>query len=151
MPALSGYRLGTGTIAHGDFDEDYAIESFPIQSDQDTARKWNRPGNDADIVNEAEELVEGMSSFVGSYGYIVFTWQLRMLSPLMVKYVRDTFFGSTGFSAAVTVRTFNRGSGAFEVYHATAKRKLYIDGATPAGGGYDQFVIDFDRCVLETA
>jgi hypothetical protein len=146
---LSGYRLGTGSIALASFTDTYAIESFPVQADQG-GRKWIRPDNEADIVEQAEELVVGMSQFVGSYGYVNFTWRLRVLTPLMVKYILDTFFSGSDFNADVTVRTFNRASNAWVTYWAVAQRQLYREGATPAAGGYDEFVIDFVKCEVAT-
>jgi hypothetical protein len=61
----------------------------------------------------------------------------------MAKYVRDTFFSSTNFSADVTVRTWNRdGNGEWEYINCIANRRM-LKESQPAAGGYHEYPIDF--------
>ena len=148
--SLSGYRLAPEHITVIALDTDYAIENFPRQNDQPPGRDWIRPGDYSDVIEATAEVVIALSGGAYGYGEAGFAWKLQGLTPLMVKYILDTYFNSEDMTALATARTFNRASGAFEVYQCTINRQRYVDGAEIALGGYDKFQIDFIKPVLIT-
>lgn len=145
---VCGFWWAYGHIALSSFTEAlYDISNWTVQSDQVPGLEWRRPGNESDIVEEAVELVTSLSENVDGYGNVNFNWKLRGLTPMMVNYVIVNRFNYR-FSALATVRTYNRATGAFECYHATAQRKLYRDGAEAALGGYDNLDVTFVKAQL---
>lgn len=148
--ALSGYRLSPDHITVAALDTTFAIENFPRQADQSVGRDWIRPDDSADVVEPAAEIVIAMSGGAYGYGRGNLSWRLQGLTPLMVKYILDTYFNSEDMTALGTVRTSNRASGAFEVYQVIMNRHLYADGAEPALGGYDKLLLDFVKTTLIT-
>lgn len=139
----SGYRLAPGWISEAQLVAvTYDLDVFPVQSDQDTGRAWQRPDNTSDVVSPVGEFVDALDFSRGGYGGAEFTWKLRTLTPKMVNYLFTTVF-SSAYSASVTARTFNRATGEFEVYQAIAVWPDVRADADPAAAGYDNFMIKF--------
>lgn len=120
--------------------EGLEVSQFVIQDDM-KGRRWLRPGNTSDVVTPAR-LVDSISGRRNSYGGVRFDWNMQNLSPKMVKYIRDTFFGG-GYSAQLTVQTFNRGSGEWECYQVYGKMPNERDSAEAMAGGYNNYIISF--------
>ena len=147
--ADNAYRLKVGYVSYTSITTDSSaiIINFPVQADQVAARLWQRPDNESDIVDDAAELEQGLDHFTTGQGLPEFTWKMRGLTPLMVKYLKDTFFSSgTVWSAKVTVAVPNRGSGATEVYQAIMTRRFDSD-SQPVLGGLDNWTLDFVNCI----
>lgn len=137
--AISGYRLASGTLTVAAMDSGaatYAIENFTRQNDMSVGRVWLRPKDEADVIDFAAEYVDGLSGIRGGLGRPVIQWTLQGLTPLMVKYIRDTFFSGTNLYGDVTARTFNRGVGAWQYYNGRAQWSSFKDSSLVAGG-YD--------------
>jgi len=135
---LSGYRLALGTLtpAEIDADDDYAIENFPRQSDMKPVHQWRRPGNTADVIKVEAEMVTAFDGSRGGQGGAEFAWPWELMTPGQIVYMNDTFFNlSADWDAAVTVRTYNRATGAWEYYTATALRPV-VDEMETVGGSY---------------
>ncbi len=149
--ATTGYMLKIGWVTKAviEADTNADVGNFPTQNDMTGGRQWWRPGNKADIIDEGEEILIDVYGGAGAYGGIKFVWPMRYLTPLMIKYIKDTFFSSgTLFSNDVTVRTFNRSSNAWEVYQCTVRREFASSG-TAAGGGLDEYELTFVNGVIQ--
>ncbi len=147
-----GFMLGPGTLAAIQLTTvtTYDIENFTRQADMNPGRDWQRPEDEAERVKNYAELVDSIDSHRGAYGGIEFKWPLRLLTPLMEKYIRDTYFSSTAFSADVTARTYNRNSGQFEIYNIVARRPGYDDLELTARG-YDRYILTFTNGVTASS
>jgi len=147
MAAISGYRWADGTQAAGVvLSTTYAIENFPGQTDMNIGRggvAWLQPS--IVVVTPAVQLLDSLDGTRDGYGGAVIDWAFAYLSPDMVRYLRDTFFNSTDYSRANTIRTWNRQSGLWEEYTATALwPKFEITGGLERrGGGLRDFPIRF--------
>jgi hypothetical protein len=148
MTVLSGYRLYPGLTTPTNVTETYAIENWTRQSDMETWRRWLRPDNLADVIEQASELIDGLSGMRKGYGDVTFNWRLRGHTPLMTKYVIDTYFAGGDYSADVTARTYNRATGQFEFYQARIVRTLFRD-MEAALGGYDNMLLSFSRGIQQ--
>ena len=145
--AISGFRWADGTQAAGVvLAATYAIENFPIQTDM-TAKgggvSWVQPS--IVTVTETVQLLDSLDGTRDGYGGAVIDWAFRYLTPDMVQYLRDTFFNSTDFSRANTIRTWNRQTGLWEEYTATALwPKFEITGGLERrGGGWIDWPVRF--------
>ena len=144
------YRLKLGHVSYSNImtDDSAIIINFPVQSDQVAARLWQRPDNESDVIDDAAELTPGMDHYTTGQGLPEFTWKMRGLTPLMVKYLKDTFFSSGDvWSVKATVAVPNRESGATEVYQTIMTRQL-ASSARTALGGLDEWTLDFINCIL---
>ncbi len=144
MALVSGYRWRAGTWGPGVvLPVTYAIENFPRQTDMGYDKQWMRPGNAADIVAPAA-ITQALDGSQDDYGGIQFTWEFDWLSPDMVSYLFTTMF-SSAYNATATVRTWNRSTGLWEQYTATAlwPTAEMIRDLDTIGGGFEQFPIRF--------
>ncbi len=146
MTTIPGFFITTGWVSQEAlYVVGLKIENFPIQSDQDTGRQWFRPGNDADILSTA--YTQDLDKRRYSYGRAGWLWSLNVLSPKMTDYIFTTIFDSK-YNAKVTVQTYNRSTGAWEIYNAMARFPNLREEAKPAAGGYHEFAIKFSRAVI---
>lgn len=148
MATPSGFRFYPGWITSAQLNNDATtlVTAWPTQTDQDAGRPWLRPDNEADRVYSAAEVVQSTNGRKWDQGGVNFIWKLRVLSPDMAAYIKDTkFSGARGIQA--TVQTQNRHGGNYEAYNVYANRvgELEADLAT---GGYDLYVIE---CVNGTS
>lgn len=119
MAIVSGYRWRAGTWGAGVvLPVTYAIENFPRQTDMGNYIHWMRPGNEADFIAPAA-IMQALDGSQDDYGGVQFTWEFSYWSPDMANYVFTTMFSSE-YDAATTVRTWNRVTGLWEEYTATA-------------------------------
>ena len=149
--ALSGYRLASGTltIAEIDANSTYAIENFTRQSDMTPAQLWRRPGNVSDVIKPEAEIVTALDGSRGGQGGAEFTWAWEFMTYGQIDYMNDTFFNSSAdWSAAVTVRTYNRANGTWEYYTATAIRPT-VDEMEIVGKSFS-YPLSFIECTLLT-
>lgn len=146
MGDLTGWMLAVGWLDANTFvaDEANDIGNFPRQADMVVGRDWFRPGNESDVITYPEFVVD-LAYGKGSFGGAEWKWHLRMLTPLMSKYLKTNFFVNQWFTEC-TVRTFNR-EGGWEVYHAIAHRPNPAD-LELEGGGY-KYSIPFVEGVLQ--
>jgi hypothetical protein len=114
------------------------VRFLPIQTDQ---RSWQRPGNDADVV-KPPKLVDTLAGYRHAYGGVTFVWALRMLSPLMIKYLFQNYFDSR-YSNNFTVQTYNRQTGEWESYQCIGRYPDVTADAELQGGGLDNFKVNF--------
>lgn len=137
------WRIRSGTHDAVDMTSTYNVKSLPRQADQRIA--WWRPNDPAGALSDAAEDVEAFDGSWGMHGGQEVTWMLRQLSPLQVKYLKDTFFGGTRYTEAITIMTWDRGSGDWVVLNCKAHmRNPATDAEAPAGWpGYDNVQIDF--------
>ncbi len=145
MPAdPDEFRLAPGWVSRATIDGSSAFQvtQFTRQSDMLAGRQWVRPDSGSDIIDDAAAYVESMDSHVGGYGGVEFAWGFQGMTPLMVKFVRDTYFAGGDKSALVTAKTWNRLMGSFEYYHCIAQWRK-PRGQSPAAGGFSPFMIDF--------
>lgn len=151
--ALTGYCIAAGFVTADTIDDDqetYDIGNFPVQLDMSVGRTWMRPGNNSDVVRPGGEYVYAVSGRGVAMGGVEFEWSFRALTPLMVKYINDTFFSSgEEITADVTVRTYNRSTGAWEYYQCVAQVNDPVN-ASLAMGGYDEYKIKFINGVKVT-
>ena len=140
---LSGYRWRQGTYTVSDVTESYAVENFPSQADMKGNVRWVRPQSHADILTPAD-VQQALDGSQQAYGLTEFEWQFPFLTPMMRDYLWTTKM-SSGYSSAATVRLWNRATGAFEFYTATALWPLpdVVRGLDTAGGGWVNFPIRF--------
>lgn len=143
MSALSGYRITTGTKTVAQMTDTYAIESLPAQDDARGGAKWHRPNTLADVVQPAaiEQALDGSQA---DYGGVVVLWELPWLSPKMIDYLYENIF-SSGRSATVTIRTWDRLTAEWRVLNCTALWPTpdTINGLRNIGGGFAAFPIRF--------
>lgn len=145
---MNEYRIRSGTYSEADLTTAYAVHQFPVQSDQGGLR-WFQPVDPSQAVSDAAELVTALDGSRGGFGGFEFSWVFGALTTGMVKYLRDTFFDGTGYSADVTVRTFDRAYG-WRVLNCKA---LWNDPAKeaetlPGMSGYSQLRMDFINGVI---
>lgn|SRR5512138_1311663 len=143
----TGWKLATGWRSKAEMDTTpgFDLGNFPRQGDQGVGRDWMRPDNESDIVERAATTVDSLTNARFGYGEAYFRWRLRALTPLMVRYLENTIFGSA-FYAKVTTRGFNRATGEFEYYNALAHFEPR-ESHTAAAGGYDLYTINFVEAV----
>jgi len=152
MPTIiDGFFMMKGWVSRSElYLNGHNMASLPLQSDMRNGRVWIRPGNEADVIYHAR-YVDTPTQQRWAYGGVTFKWPLVNLSPLMVKYIRDEFFSSSvatpfyqqSMSNKITVQTFNRASGQWEVYHTWAKFADVSSEATPQAGGYSDLMVTF--------
>lgn len=132
---MTDYRIYPGTVsAQFLLNNGVALSDLPTQSDMSNGRIWvKRPGNGAGIVTPAK-FVDTITGGRYGHGGYYFEWILQALSPLMSKYIRDTYM-SGGYFGTVTVSTFNRETGAWETYNAIWKWPNVRSDAEMAMGG----------------
>lgn len=140
---MNEYRIRLGTYGTYHLTDAYGVNSFPAQADQGSLR-WFNPVDPSAAFSDAAELVTALDGSRGGMGGYEFSWVFGALTKDMVKYLRDTFFGGTGYSADVTVRTYDRAYG----WRVVTCKALWNDPAKsadqPAGmNGYAQLRIDF--------
>jgi len=109
---MSDYRLALGTLTATALLASSAniVENFPRQTDQPQMLDWWILG-DNDVYSEWGAVIDAHNGTRHAQGSAEFEW-LLYLSPLMVKYLRDTFFGQTISSpgnlyAYVTAQTYD--------------------------------------------
>lgn len=140
---MSQYRIASGHITLNALTSDPTtiIERWsPVGG-----RQWFGPDNDADMFDAYALVDKSISGRGYRYGLPEIRWAWRMLHPLQVKYLRDTFFGDNEW-ALVTIYTYNRRTGAWEAYQCEAHWPSVKD-AELGGGGYDRFMMLFLHCV----
>lgn len=146
MPAdPDEFRIAPGWISRVALDATsaYQVTQFTRQSDMLAGRQWVRPDNMADVIKPSAVYVESMDSHVGGYGGKEFTWGFQNMTPLMVMFLRDTYFAGGDKSALATVKTWDRTSGAFEYFHCIAHWPNPVSEAAAAAGGFSPFPIRF--------
>lgn len=146
MALENGFFIIDGFVSQTQMQIDgYKVVNLPIQTDQINGRDWIRPGNEADVVKPAS-LVDSISGRRFPYGGNVFTWPMVNLSPKMTLFLHETIFDLNWYSD-VTVQTFNRATGNWEAYHATARWPDYVNEAELAGGGFNNFKLSFVNAI----
>ncbi len=140
---LRGYRWRAGTHTAADVGEDYAVERFATHLDMRGNVRWYSPNSGADVITPAaiEQALDGTQR---EYGLREFTWKFPFLTPQMQNWLWTQKMGSVP-SAAATVRTFNRSTGAWEFYTCTALWPTpdTLRGLELKGGGWVEFPIRF--------
>ena len=142
---LSGYRIGTGTLTVAVLDATYAIELLTNQTDRKQAA-WVRPQSRADIVQPAAQEA-ALDGSLADYGGDVVLWEFAWLSPKMMDYLFETFFGSAR-SAAMTIRTWDRIRAEWRVLNCTAQWPApdAVSSLINIGGGLADFPVRFILC-----
>lgn len=145
MAAVTGYRWSDGTLGAGVvLAPQYAIENFAVQVDMaGSSIEWRQPSFVS--VHEATQVLVSLDGTRDGYGGAVIRWEFGFLTPLMMKYLRDTFFNTNLFSRANTIRTWNRMTGLWEEYTATAHWPTFedINSLERRGGGLLNFPLVF--------
>lgn len=144
------WRIRSGTWDAVDMTAAYNVKSLPRQADQRIA--WWRPNDPAGALSDSAEDVEAFDGSWGQYGGLEVTWLLRQLSPLQVKFLNVNFFHEQRYTDAITIMTWDRGSGDWVVINCKAHmRNPAREAEGPAGwAGYDGVQIDFyDATVAE--
>lgn len=142
-------RIKVGTITEIQILADLTtiIKDFPIQDDQSFLPWFTPIDPTVGAVSEAKEFTQGLDASKKGFGGYTFSWTFGQLTPLMVKYLRDTFFASTLFSNDVTVFAFDRSYG----WRAINCKAIWNDPATNADPkglqGYQNLKIDFVKGV----
>jgi hypothetical protein len=138
------YRWRAGIWEAAGLTTDYEIAALAQQSDQPDSFPWFPPTTQAGAFSETASIEEAFDGSRGGYGFSEFSWPFQILTPLMVKHIRDRFFDGTGFSADATVMTWDRGGKGWIVLNCTAQ---WNDPAKTAEAdgilGYMDFRIDF--------
>jgi hypothetical protein len=143
----TGYYIYKGFVTRSQLlAQGVNIKRFPTQSDQTAGRLWIRPGNEADLVHPSA-LVDSISGRRFPYGGAVFKWPMMGMSPKMVRYMHETYFDFNWY-ADLTVQTFNRANGDWEVYWVTARWPDYTSEAELSAGGYNNFQINFVNGII---
>ncbi len=134
-------RIKVGTWTETEMHLGYKVIDFPIQTDQ-AFLPWYQPIDPSGAISEGQ-IQDSMDSNRGAFGGYNFSWIFGQLTPLMVKYLRDTIFATYLFSRDVTVVTFDRSYG----WRTINCKALWNDPATkaePVGlQGYQKLKIDF--------
>lgn len=132
-------RVGTWTAIEMSFG--FKVVDFPIQDDQ-AFLEWFPPIDPSSAISEGL-IQDSMDSGRGAFGGYSFSWVFGQLTPLMVKYLRDTIFAGTLFSRDVTVVAFDRSYG-WRTINCKALWNDPAKTAQPVGlQGYQQLKIDF--------
>lgn len=136
-------KIRVGTFSELEIDNiAYAVVSFPIQEDQ-AFLPWYQPVDPSGAMMEDKETFDALDSSRGGFGGFTFSWIFGQLTPLMVKYIRDTIFSTTKYSENVTVMSFDRSYG-WRAINCIAVWNDPARSAEPVGlQGYQKLKIDF--------
>ena len=147
----NGYYIANGWVTIAQlFATGLKIENFPTQSDMGGGRQWIRPGNEADIL-APPKFVDTPTGQRFAYGGLAWEWKMQNLSPKMVEHIQNTYFPSgagsdfmyKNWSSKLTVQTFNRATGDWEIYHTWARLGNFKGEAEAVAGGYNNLSIFF--------
>lgn len=150
MANLSGYRIATGTLTVATLTDTYAIESLPAQDDR-RAGDWVAPQSRRDIVQPAA-IEAALDGSLADYGGDVVVWEFAWFSPKMIDYLYENFF-SSGRSATMTIRTYDRLRAEWRVLNCTAQWPTpdVVNNLRNIGGGLAEFPIRFILCQAAAA
>lgn len=143
--ASNKYKALLGTHSAEEMDnDDNAIVYFEIQPDMRNGLEWVPPIQGSSTVSQSTETDDAFDGSRTEYGRANFSWIFFVLTPLMIRYLRNRLFGGkTVTTAEVTVVTWDRSSG-WRTLNCTALWNEPAKGADPTGlKGYYQLRIDF--------
>ena len=150
-PRNTGHRIRAGTYAAAGVTSGYAIESFPVQTDQivdnATMVPWLAPMKIT--VPEYGQVYTMVDGSRRPGGFLAFTWEFGYLTFGMVSYWISTVWPSGVYSAAVTVMTYDATDTAVFV-QCQAYRPKIPDDVEWFYAGYQNFKIKFDFGVVTT-
>jgi len=154
MPYNAGrYEIRLGTYNIASMGAAYAVTAFPVQTDMAEFGlvRWIQPIDPSGRVYEVDETIDALDGTRGGFGGYRFSWFFQPLTPNMLTYLRTTFFPSSVWSSAVTVRTWDR-SYDWRYFNCIALWNDPAQIATPRGfRGYQGFRIDFINGTLAAA
>lgn len=137
-----GYRMAAGTLTVAELDATYAVNRFPVQTDQG-GLLWFSPLDPGSSFRQATAYRDALNGTRRAFGKLAASWVFGKLTTGMVDYLYDTFF-SPSYSATVTIRTFDRATG-WRVINCLALWNEPADSAEQdsGGDGYIGLRIDF--------
>lgn len=138
-------RIKVGTWTATEMQIGYKVIDFAIQDDQ-AWLPWYQPIDPSGAISEGV-IQDSMDSGRGAFGGYNLSWIFGQLTPLMIKYLRDTYFATTLWSRDVTIVTFDRSYG----WRTLNCKAVWNDPATKADPvglqGYQKLKIDFVNCI----